>query len=126
MKALYLLLFILVQQAMSVVGQLLLKMGMAAESPFTWTWRNVGHLFVNIYLQSGLWLLIAANVFWLWLLNRYAFSLVYPLTSLGFIFSVISGMIIFHEHVSPVHWIGVVFIMIGCFLIGGGLELFKA
>jgi undecaprenyl phosphate-alpha-L-ara4N flippase subunit ArnE len=116
----------LVQQAMSVVGQLLLKMGMAAESPFTWTWRNVGHLFVNIYLQSGLWLLIAANVFWLWLLNRYAFSLVYPLTSLGFIFSVISGMIIFHEHVSPVHWIGVVFIMIGCFLIGGGLELFKA
>lgn len=126
MKALYLLLFMLVQQAMSVVGQLLLKMGMAAESPFTWTWRNVGHLFVNIYLQSGLWLLIAANVFWLWLLNRYAFSLVYPLTSLGFIFSVISGMIIFHEHVSPVHWIGVVFIMIGCFLIGGGLELLKA
>ena len=126
MKALYLLLFMLVQQAMSVVGQLLLKMGMAAESPFTWTWRNVGHLFVNIYLQSGLWLLIAANVFWLWLLNRYAFSLVYPLTSLGFIFSVISGMIIFHEHVSPVHWIGVVFIMSGCFLIGGGLELIKA
>ena len=126
MKALYLLLFMLVQQAMSVVGQLLLKMGMAAESPFAWTWRTVGHLFVNIYLQSGLWLLIAANVFWLWLLNRYAFSLVYPLTSLGFIFSVISGMIIFHEHVSPVHWIGVVFIMIGCFLIGGGLELFKA
>ena len=126
MKALYLLLFMLVQQAMSVVGQLLLKMGMAAESPFTWTWRNVGHLFVNIYLQSGLWLLIAANVFWLWLLNRYAFSLVYPLTSLGLIFSVISGMIIFHEHISPVHWIGVVFIMIGCFLIGGGLELFKA
>lgn len=126
MNGLYLLFFMLIQQAMSVVGQLLLKMGMAAESPFTWSWRNVAHLFVNIHLQLGLWLLIAANVFWLWLLNKYAFSLVYPLTSLGFIFSVISGMIVFHEQVSPVHWVGMVFVMIGCFLIGGGLDLFKA
>ena len=117
MKTLYLLLFMLVQQAMSVAGQLLLKMGMAAETDFSWTWRNVGHLFVNIYLQSGLWLLIAANVFWLWLLNKYAFSLVYPLTSLGFVFSVISGMIVFHEHVAPIHWVGVVLIMAGCFCI---------
>ena len=117
MKTLYLFLFMLVQQAASVAGQLLLKMGMAAESPFTCTWRNVGHLFVNWYLQSGLWLLIGANVFWLWLLNKYAFSLVYPLTSLGFVFSVISGMIVFHEHVAPIPWVGVILIMAGCFCI---------
>ena len=117
MKIVYLLLFMLVQQAASVAGQLLLKMGMASVSPFTWTWHNVGGLFSNLYLQSGLWLLIGANVFWLWLLNRFAFSLVYPLTSLGFVFSVISGMIVFHEHVAPIHWIGVVLIMAGCFCI---------
>ena len=70
MKIAYLLLFMLVQQAASVAGQLLLKLGMAAETDFSWTWRNVGHLFVNMYLQSGLWLLIGANVFWLWLLNK--------------------------------------------------------
>lgn len=114
MKIAYLLLFMLVQQAASVAGQLLLKLGMAAETDFSWTWRNVGHLFLNLYLQSGLWLLIGANVFWLWLLNKYAFSLVYPLTSLGFVFSVISGMIVFHEHVAPIHWLGVVLIMVGC------------
>lgn len=117
MKVLYLVLFMLVQQAMSVAGQLLLKMGMAAASPFSWTWRNVGHLFMNWSLQTGLWLLIGANVFWLWLLNKYAFSLVYPLTSLGFVFSVISGMIVFHEHVAPIHWLGVFLIMAGCFCI---------
>ena len=117
MKTSYLLLFMLVQQAMSVVGQLLLKMGMAAESPFVWTWRNVGHLFVNWYLQAGVWLLVGANVFWLWLLNKYAFSLVYPLTSLGFVFSVLTGMFILREHVSPIHWLGLVLIMIGCFCI---------
>jgi undecaprenyl phosphate-alpha-L-ara4N flippase subunit ArnE len=117
MKMLYLLLFMLVQQAMSVAGQLLLKMGMAAETDFSWTWHNVGHLFINLYLQLGLWLLIGANVFWLWLLNKYAFSLVYPLTSLGFVFSVISGMIVFHEHVAPIHWLGVILIMAGCFCI---------
>ena len=117
MKMLYLLFFMLVQQAMSVIGQLLLKMGMAKVEAFSWTWHNVGQLFINLYLQVGLWLLIAANVFWLWLLNKYAFSLVYPLTSLGFIFSVIAGMIVFHEHVSPIHWAGVVLIMAGCFCI---------
>ena len=117
MKTSYLLLFMLVQQAMSVVGQLLLKMGMAAESPFVWTWRNVGHLFVNWYLQAGVWLLVGANVFWLWLLNKYAFSLVYPLTSLGFVFSVLTGMIILREHVSPIHWVGLVLIMAGCYCI---------
>lgn len=117
MKIATLLFFMLIQQAASVAGQLLLKMGMAAETGFTWSWANVGHLFINIYLQAGLWLLIGANVFWLWLLNRYAFSLVYPLTSLGFIFSVIAGMIVFHEHVAPIHWIGVILIMAGCFCI---------
>ena len=49
MKIAYLLLFMLVQQAASVAGQLLLKLGMAAETDFSWTWRNVGHLFVNMY-----------------------------------------------------------------------------
>ena len=117
MKTSYLLLFMLIQQAMSVVGQLLLKMGMAAESPFAWSWRNVGHLFINLHLQFGLWLLIGANVFWLWLLNKYAFSLVYPLTSLGFVFSVLTGMFILREHVSPIHWLGLVLITIGCFCI---------
>ena len=117
MKTSYLLLFMLIQQAMSVVGQLLLKMGMAAENPFTWSWRNVGHLFINLHLQFGHWLLIGANVFWLWLLNKYAFSLVYPLTSLGFVFSVLTGMFILREHVSPIHWLGLVLIMIGCFCI---------
>ena len=57
MKTLYLLLFMLVQQAMSVFGQLLLKIGMAQASPFTWTWHNVGRLFLNYNLQFGLWLL---------------------------------------------------------------------
>ena len=117
MNFLYLFLFMLVQQAMSVAGQLLLKLGMASVDSFSWTWSCIGRLFINWYLQAGLWLLIAANVFWLWLLNKYPFSIVYPLTSLGFVFSVITGMLIFHEHVSVLHWIGVILIMAGCFFI---------
>ena len=117
MNFLYLFLLMLVQQAMSVAGQLLLKMGMASVDSFAWTWSCIGRLFINLYLQVGLWLLIAANIFWLWLLNKYPFSIVYPLTSLGFVFSVISGMIVFHEHVSALHWVGVLLIMAGCFCI---------
>jgi undecaprenyl phosphate-alpha-L-ara4N flippase subunit ArnE len=113
-----LLLFMLIQQAAAVAGQLLLKMGMAQAGSFAWTAEFWGrHVFLNLWLQLGLWLLIAANVFWLWILNKYAFSLVYPLTSLGFIFSVFSGMVVFHEMVTPMHWLGVVLIMIGCLCI---------
>jgi len=113
-----LLIFMLIQQAMAVLGQLLLKMGMADAGTFAWTAEFWGkHVFLNLWLQVGLWLLIVANVFWLWILNKYPFSIVYPLTSLGFIFSVISGMIIFHEIVTPMHWIGVVLIMAGCLCI---------
>ena len=113
-----LLLFMLIQQAMAVLGQLLLKKGMGDAGAFAWTAEFWGrHVFLNLWLQVGLILLIVANVFWLWILNKYPFSIVYPLTSLGFIFSVISGMIIFHESVGYLQWIGVVMVMLGCFFI---------
>jgi multidrug transporter EmrE-like cation transporter len=30
---------------------------------------------------------------------------------LGFVFSVLTGMIILREHVSPIHWVGLALIM---------------
>ena len=60
MKAIYLLVFMLVQQAMSVFGQLLLKIGMAHMSPFTWTWHNVGRAFMN-WQSKAIILIATAN-----------------------------------------------------------------
>ena len=50
-------------------------------------------------------------------LNKYPFSQIYPLTSLGFIFGMFSGMLIFHEQVGYLQWIGVILVMVGCYCI---------
>ena len=62
-------------------------------------------------------LLVAANLFWLWLLDKYPFSQIYPLTSLGFLFGMLSGLFIFHETVGYLQWIGAVMIILGCYFI---------
>ena len=43
--------------------------------------------------------------------------LIYPLTSLGFVFGMLSGVFIFHETVGYLQWIGVVMVMLGCYFI---------
>ena len=62
-------------------------------------------------------LMIIANLFWLWMLHKYPLSQVYPLTSLGFIFGMLSGWLIFHEQVGLMQWLGVMLVIIGCICI---------
>ena len=62
-------------------------------------------------------LMIGANLFWLWMLHKYPLSQVYPLTSLGFVFGMLSGWLIFHEQVGFMQWLGVFLIIAGCLCI---------
>ena len=113
------LLFIaLFQAAMLAGGQVLLKLGMQRIEAFTWTWPCILHdVLLNGWLLIGAVLLIAANLFWLWMLNKYPFSIIYPLTSTGIVFGMLAGMLIFHEPVNWLQWAGVVLIMGGCYCI---------
>ena len=55
---------------MLVGGQVLLKLGMQDMGEFLWTWDYILHnVLLNGWLLLGVLLLIAANVFWLWLLK---------------------------------------------------------
>jgi len=111
-------LLMLLQTAMLVFGQVFLKLGMAKMTEWQWSGSYLWHeVILNAWLMLGVLLLIAANVFWLWLLNRYPFSQIYPLTSLGFVFGMLSGLFIFHETVGYLQWIGVVMVMLGCYFI---------
>ncbi|HYG33660.1 MAG TPA: DMT family transporter [Clostridia bacterium] len=47
------------------------------------------------------------------LMNKSDISFLWPLTALSFVFATLAAMVFLHEHVSPIRWIGVVFIMIG-------------
>lgn len=47
-------------------------------------------------------------------------SFLWPMTSLTFVFATVAAILFLHEHVSPLRWIGVVFIMIGAACISYG------
>lgn len=95
-------LLLLANQLMLIGGQVLLKLGM----PHNY-WA----------LGLGVVLLIVTNLLWLYMLKVYPFSTIYPLTSLGFVFGMLSGMLVFGESVSLMQWAGVVLVLIGCYCI---------
>lgn len=108
----------LLQTGMLVGSQVTLKLGMNAYPEWSFTWDCILHqVLTNWWLWIALLLIIANNLFWLWLLKEYPFSVVYPLTSLGFVFGMLAGIFIFHESVTWLKWLGVVLIMAGCFCI---------
>ena len=47
------------------------------------------------------------------LMSKSDISFLWPLTSLTFVFSTIAAMVFLGESVSPVRWVGVIFILIG-------------
>ena len=111
-------LYMLLQTAMLVFGQVALKLGMRDMPDWEWSWHYFWQeVILNFWFLIGLILLIGANLFWLWLLDKFPFSQIYPLTSLGFIFGMLSGLFIFHETVGYLQWIGVAMVMMGCYFI---------
>src|SRR5262245_22720097 len=52
------------------------------------------------------------------LLKRHDVSLIWPLTSLGFVLTALAARFIRHEEVSPLRWSGVFLIVLGAALVG--------
>jgi undecaprenyl phosphate-alpha-L-ara4N flippase subunit ArnE len=110
-------LLMLLQTAMLAFSQVALKLAMKGLT-WEWSWSFIWHhVLTNAWLMFAIFLMIAANLFWLWLLNKYPFSQIYPLTSLGFIFGILAGLFIFHEQVGYMQWIGVAMVITGCMFI---------
>jgi undecaprenyl phosphate-alpha-L-ara4N flippase subunit ArnE len=106
------------QAALMVLGQLLLKLGMQHVHDFTWTWTCILHqILLNWGLISGVVLLVATNLLWMYMLKIYPFSIIYPLTSVGFVLGMLVGMLFLNETVVWSQWIGVMLIMGGCWFI---------
>ncbi|MDQ6632664.1 MAG: EamA family transporter [Verrucomicrobiota bacterium] len=56
----------------------------------------------------------------LYLLSQRDVSLIWPLTSLGFVITAVAAKIFLHEQVSPVRWIGVGLIVLGAAFVSYG------
>lgn len=94
-------------------GQVMLKLAMAASGPFKWSWSFLRAQLTNWwFLGCGISFGVA-TVLWLYLLKHFPFSIVYPLSSLSYIFGMIAAILIFREQVEWSQWLGVLLIMAG-------------
>ncbi len=112
-----LLVLTIIQSIFLCGAQVLLKHAMTLMGKVSMTWQFVSGLLTNWYfIGSGITFTIA-SVLWMYLLKNYPFSIAYPMSSMTYVFGMLSAMIIFHEEVAWTQWLGILMIMAGCALI---------
>ena len=98
-------------------GQVMLKLAVQKLGKFEWTWAYFKSVFTDWWLlASGISFGFSA-VLWLYILKKFPFSQAYPLTSLSFVFGMIAAWAVFNESITFSRWIGLILVILGCFLI---------
>ena len=75
----------------------------AAMSPFIW---------------FGLVIYALSVALWLWVLSKVDLSVAYPFVGVGFLVTMLFGILLLNENVTPMRIIGTVLIVGGCVLVG--------
>lgn len=111
------LLLAIVQSLLLSGGQVLLKYALNRMLPFAMTfefWRSV---FANWQFAACGLCYGAGSLLWFYIIKHYPFSMAYPLVSLSYVFGMIAAIVFFNEPVNITKWVGVLFIMLGCYFI---------
>ncbi len=96
----------------------MLKLGVAAmdkNQPFKdFLYHS---LLTNWWLLGCGLMMTSAGLLWMYILRHFPLSNAYPLTAISFVFGMLAAMWVFNETVDIRQWIGVICILIGCFLV---------
>ena len=106
----------IIQSAFLAVAQYFMKVGMERVVEYSMSWAFY-RSFLNWQLGLSLLLYIIAMVIYMFMLKSYSLSLVYPLTSISYIFTILLAMFLLGETVPVIRWMGVLFVMLGVGLI---------
>jgi undecaprenyl phosphate-alpha-L-ara4N flippase subunit ArnE len=117
MNNLTLLILALLQSALLAMGQVLLKFGLVRTLPFGWNRAFWYSLAATLPLALSGLSFLAASLLWIFIIKHFPLSTAYPLVSLSYVFGMIAAIVFFHETVDLAKWLGVLLIMMGCFLI---------
>lgn len=112
-----LLLLMVIDGILLCAGQIFLKIGMAELPEFSLSWAYIWQFLLSWKMLLCGISFAAAGLLWLYVLKNFPFSQAYPLSCVTYLFGMIAAIFIFHEQVSLLHWGGMLFIMIGCFMI---------
>jgi drug/metabolite transporter (DMT)-like permease len=76
-----------------------------------------GFVFSSPFFWFGLLSLILAFIIWSTILSKIDLSVAVPVASFSYILVALVSIFILHEHVSPLRWFGIFFILIGVIFI---------
>lgn len=114
-----LLLLIFTSVGMSACAQLMLKTGVASggADPAASPTSSLVAFLTSPYVVGGLALYGLGAVVWLFVLARLPLTAAYPFVGLGFIMTMLLGMVALGEVVSSVRIVGTLMIACGCVLV---------
>lgn len=105
--------FILASMSCTVVGNLLLKTGVAQRGVSTvWPFS-----LLNMYTLLGALTFCFAMVFYMMVLKRTALNLAQSIFALQFVLVIIAANVILNEPIGPQRWLGIALIAAGLFVI---------
>lgn len=107
----------LLQSTLLVGGQVFLKFALMRMPAFGWTRTFWLSLLSNWQFAACGLFFGAASLLWMYIVKTFPFSMAYPMVSLSYVMGMVAAIMFFHEEVSMTRWIGVAFIVLGCFLI---------
>ena len=113
--------FVFLNVILLVIGQLLFKLGLDRIGAMTMA--NLLNVFLSPWVWAGLILYVVATLLWFAALSRADLSAIYPLQSLSYLVGLILSVLILHESVSPMRWVGTFVILIGVILVSWPLRL---
>ncbi|MDR2499382.1 MAG: EamA family transporter [Tannerellaceae bacterium] len=109
--------FAVLQSMLLAAGQVFLKIGLGRINGVSLSWKFIASQIVNWPLAAAGGCLTAATLLWIYMLRRFEFGVVYPMTSLGYLFGMIAAATIFQEHIPPTRWLGLALVIAGIILI---------
>ena len=117
-----LIVILLIGLVLEAVGVVILSQGLhEIGGPKTISFADIGRIIArgatNRNILLGIFLETVFFGILIYLLSQKDVSLIWPLTSLGFIITALAARMIRHEEVSALRWAGVIIIVIGAALV---------
>ncbi|MGE5225619.1 MAG: EamA family transporter [Planctomycetaceae bacterium] len=113
---------ILISVLIAGVAQVTLKVGVnrvtdAHGGTLQLSAGSLKELLTSWVVWAGLVLFALSAVTWLFALSRVSLSYAYPFAALGYVLILVFSILVLHEHVSALRWLGVACIVTGIVLV---------
>ena len=106
----------------AAMGQIAMKSGMSQIGEIgslgqLFHFGTLFHIFTNPRVLTGICLYAISGILWLGALSTLNVSFMYPLMSLAYVLTAIFAFVFLKESVTLLHWVGILLVVGGCFLI---------